>query len=318
MSEEAKKAFLITIDTEADNQWDNNHPITTKNARFLPRFQELCEKYKFKPVWLTDYEMAIEPFFVDYMGDRQKAGLCEIGMHLHAWHTPPEYPLKKVNNQRDYLIEYPENVMSKKIETMTYLLEEKFGGKPISHRSGRWTMNDTYFKLLQKYGYKVDCSVTPHLDWTRYVGATGCSGSDYTKELEYPHYISGDVLEVPLTIRKIYCYQPDLINSIHGFFSECKKMVLGRYQWLRPDNILSNMGNLKLVDKVSTEKSDYIMFMIHSSELMPGGSPIFQTNESVEILYSMIEEIFIKVSELGYVGKTLRQYRQEFKECSEN
>ena len=39
------KDFLITIDTEADNQWDFDHEISTENAKFLPRFQELAEKY---------------------------------------------------------------------------------------------------------------------------------------------------------------------------------------------------------------------------------------------------------------------------------
>lgn len=318
MNNEAEKAFLITIDTEADNQWDNNHPITTENAKFLPRFQELCEQYGFKPVWLTDYEMAMDPFFVDYMKGKQKEGLCEVGMHLHAWHTPPEYPLERVSGERDYLVEYPEDIMEKKIATMTSLIENQFGMKPTSHRSGRWTMNSTYFELLKNFGYQIDCSVTPHFDWTGHAGATGCPGSNYSKEPEYPYFVNEGVLEVPLTIRKIYRYQPGFVNNLHSFLSECKKMILGRYQWLRPDNILSNLGNLELIDKVSREKNDYIMFMLHSSELMPGGSPTFQTKESIEILYGMIEEIFDRISGSGYTGKTLRQYGQEFRRQIEN
>ncbi len=56
-----KPAFLITIDTEGDNSWQNHDRITTENTRFLPRFQALCEKYAFKPVYLTNYEMAMDP-----------------------------------------------------------------------------------------------------------------------------------------------------------------------------------------------------------------------------------------------------------------
>ena len=78
------KYFIITLDTEADNQWDYNAPITTKNTKYLPRFQELCEKYCFVPVWLTDYEMACDEDFVKYFKEKQDKGLCEIGMHLHA------------------------------------------------------------------------------------------------------------------------------------------------------------------------------------------------------------------------------------------
>ena len=89
------KKFLITIDTESDNQWDYDNPISTENAKFLPRFQELCERYKFKPTWLTNYEMANDDFFCHYMKEKQDDCLCEIGMHLHAWNTPPDYSLKK-------------------------------------------------------------------------------------------------------------------------------------------------------------------------------------------------------------------------------
>ena len=38
------KKFIITIDTEGDNQWDPHADCTTENARYLPRFQELAEK----------------------------------------------------------------------------------------------------------------------------------------------------------------------------------------------------------------------------------------------------------------------------------
>lgn len=38
-----KPAFLITIDTEGDNLWQNHDRIATENTRFLPRFQALCE-----------------------------------------------------------------------------------------------------------------------------------------------------------------------------------------------------------------------------------------------------------------------------------
>ena len=38
--------------------------------------------------------------------------------------------------------------------------------------------------------------------------------------------------------------------------------------------------------------TDYLMFMIHSSELMPGGSPNFTDSESIENLFKSITELF--------------------------
>ena len=303
------KPFLITIDTEADNQWNFDHEISTECAKFLPRFQELAERYGFKPTWLTNYEMANDDFFCHYMKEKLEAGLCEIGMHLHAWNTPPEYPLEKKFRERDYLIEYPFDVMEKKVATMTELIEKKFGKKPVSHRSGRWTTNQDYFKILHKYGYKVDCSVTPHIDWTSCVGVTGLAGSNYSKCPETPYYIYDDILEVPMTIRKKHMFVWEKPYTLYSLCRELKRFVFGRNQWLRPDASLLQKPLTKLVDIVSKE-NQYLMFMIHSSELMPAGSPNFKTTESIERLYQIIEAIFEKAVSLGYEGKTLREYAE--------
>ena len=303
------KPFLITIDTEADNQWDFDHEISTECAKFLPRFQELAERYGFKPTWLTNYEMANDDFFCHYMKEKQDEGLCEIGMHLHAWNTPPEYPLERKFRERDYLIEYPFDIMEKKVATMTELIKNKFGKKPVSHRSGRWTTNQDYFKILHKYGYKVDCSVTPHIDWTNCVGVTGLAGSDYSKCPEKPYYIYEDILEVPMTIRKKHMFVWEKPYTLYSFCREVKRFIFGRSQWLRPDASLLQKPLTKLVDIVSKE-NQYLMFMIHSSELMPAGSPNFKTSESIELLYQIIEAIFENAVSLGYEGKTLREYAE--------
>ncbi len=304
------KSFLITIDTEADNQWDFDHEISTECAKFLPRFQELCEKFGFKPTWLTNYEMANDDFFCHYMKEKLDDGLCEIGMHLHAWNTPPDYALKKTLRERDYLIEYPVEVMDAKIATMTDLIERNFGSRPVSHRSGRWTTNQEYFKILKKYGYKVDCSVTPHVDWTNCVGVTGIAGSNYLKCPEKPYYIYEDILEVPMTIRRKHMFVWERPYSLYTLCREMKRFVFGRNQWLRPDGSLLEKPLMKLVDIVSAE-NQYLMFMIHSSELMPAGSPNFKTAESIERLYEIIEAVFRKATLLGYKGKTLKEYSEE-------
>ena len=53
------KKFIITIDTEGDNlwEWKFGDAITTENVKYLPRFQNLCNDFGFKPVWLTNYEI---------------------------------------------------------------------------------------------------------------------------------------------------------------------------------------------------------------------------------------------------------------------
>ena len=63
------KYFIITIDTEGDNlwRWKPGQEITTKNVRYLARFQELCSRYGFKPVWLSNWEMINDSSFVEFI-----------------------------------------------------------------------------------------------------------------------------------------------------------------------------------------------------------------------------------------------------------
>jgi hypothetical protein len=44
--------------------------------------------------------------------------------------------------------------------------------------------------------------------------------------------------------------------------------------------------------KALRERRTYLEFMLHSSELMPGGSPTFPDQESIEALYRDLEALF--------------------------
>src|SRR5258708_24135948 len=79
----SKTPFIITIDTEGDDLWATSwgsREITTRNAAYLPRFQSLCERFRFKPVYLTNYEMVMSDVFVEFARDVVARGACEIGM----------------------------------------------------------------------------------------------------------------------------------------------------------------------------------------------------------------------------------------------
>lgn len=161
-----KKYFIITVDTEPDGQWDINAPETMENAKYIKRFQILCDQYNFKPVYLTDYVMLKDSYFTGMMNEYDQADKCEIGMHLHAWDTPPFSDLDKIKGNRPYLIEYSEQIMEEKIKILTNELRNTFSREISTHRAGRWALDKRYIQLLDKYDILVDCSITPHIDWS--------------------------------------------------------------------------------------------------------------------------------------------------------
>ena len=317
--------FIVTVDAEGDNLWAKPRAITTGNAAYLPRFQRLCEKFRFKPVYLTNYEMAMSDVFVDFARDVVSRGAGEVGMHLHAWNSPPLEALTSDDfSHQPYLIEYPDRVMREKIRAMTRLLEDRFGRKMVSHRAGRWAFDARYASMLLDEGYQVDCSVTPGVDWRANPGAPGGKGgSDYSLFDPSPHFLGGRdaaaapakaLLEVPMTVipGRLYRWSPWLYR-IPGLRRAAGR-ISPAHRWLCPVALLEKRNveaMLKLARRARRARLTHLEFMLHSSDLMPGGSPNSGSAQEVERLYASLEMLFEELS-TGCRGMTLAEFREHW------
>ncbi len=316
---EREPRLLITVDAEEDDSWAAVPSATTRNAAFLPRFQRLCESFGLRPTYLVNYAMARSAAFVEFGRDLLARRAGEIGMHLHAWNTPPIIPITE-NDARHhtYLIDYDLPVMRQKIARMTALLAETFDVPILSHRAGRWALDSRYARLLIEAGYRVDCSVTPHVNWRGHRGAPGGKGgTDYTDYPEWPYYLDpqhperpgrSTLLELPVTIlpsrpgvdRWRRLLPPRLLASRLG--GRLSRPLL----WLRP-NGRNRDEMVRVVERVRRERRPYAEFMIHSSELMPGGSPYFRRVDDIERLYDDLDVLFAAVRG-QFIGATLTEF----------
>ena len=320
----AEPAFLITIDTEGDNLWSVPATLTTENSNFLRRFQHLCERYGLVPTWLTTYEMAQCKTYRAVAEDYLDRGTGELGMHLHAWNSPPlDYQLTADDSRTlPYLIEYPEGVMEQKIAYLTELLESQFGVRPRSHRAGRWAMDARYARLLAASDYVVDCSVTPGVSLADAKGDPNDKGGTdyrgfpnrpYRMDLEHIDREDDDspLWEIPMTI----VHGPGMklrwaVDRLPRLARQVSNRLVPPAYWLRP-----NGRNLEpmfsILDKALQEDRPCVEFMLHSSELMPGGSPKFASAESIEKLYADLEALF-DAAHRSFRGTTLTAFTASF------
>lgn len=303
-----KRYFIITIDTEGDNLWavsDLKTPVRTENAGFLYRFQELCEKYGLVPTYLTNYEMANADAMKELGRTGLQKGTLEIGAHEHAWNSPPWFPLIKAPGKRGkpYLGEYPRRVIRKKLEYLTKLLEDTFQCPVTSHRGGRWCLNEAIIRELDRLGYLVDCTCTPGISWAGnpgwHIGSRGTDWSGYENHPFVLEYSSGggmkksNVMEIPVT--------------------SVQKAGKGMPKWFRPNG--SNRRELLGILNYMYEREErYIEFMLHSSELMPGGSPTFARKGQVEKLYEDLEAVFSALKQKEFCGIGLSDFARLCKE----
>src|SRR5688572_16675996 len=144
----ASPIFIITIDTEGDNIWARPRKVTTENARFLPRFQSLCDAYGFKISYLVNYEMATDPYFQEFGRSVLRRGVAEIGLHVHPWDSPPIVEMGyDASLHHTYLYELSAEMIYDKVNYLTNLLSEKFDIRPISHRAGRWGFDEQIARI---------------------------------------------------------------------------------------------------------------------------------------------------------------------------
>ncbi len=309
--------LLITIDTEGDNLWAHPCEVTTRNAAWLPAFQQLAERFGFRPTWLVNWEMAHDAACVEFLRDVLARNAGEVGLHLHAWDTPPLEPLTDDDaRHHPYLIEYPESLMHAKLERLCGVLRETFRQPLRSHRAGRWAFDGRYARWLREHGFTADCSVCPGVDWRSTKGhPNGAGGTDYRRAPRTPYFIdetnllepadapaADALLEVPMTI----AVPPSRWSKA------LIELTSKRHHWLRP-NGLNGVALRQRVDEAVDLGEAHLMFMIHSSELMPGGSPTFRDEAAIAHLNDDLAALFSHAQSRRCPGRTLGEFAADWR-----
>lgn len=327
--------FIITVDVEADNQWQRPSTLAVENIKFLPRFQALCAKYNFPPTYFVTYEVATDQNCAAILKEFQKQG-AEIAAHLHPWSTPPfiEPSTWELAHHR-FPSELPLVELAAKLKVLTEALSKNFGQTPTSFRAGRWGINGVLLKLLVEQHYLVDASITPKVSWDKHRGQTSASGGpDFRQAPSQPYYPdyqnilasgSADILEVPMTIlytglfkneknilAKNFASWPD------GLLKKIANRILFRQKWLRIFHNSKKSDWQNIYRSALANNLPILQFMIHSSELMPGASPYAKTEAAVDFIYQQLEEMFKFFTANNLSGKTLTSFANVNKKVCAN
>jgi hypothetical protein len=321
--------FIITIDTEGDNQWDHGRTLTVENIRYVPRFQKLCERYLISPTYLVTSEICEDSYareiFTEYIST-QKA---EIGAHLHSWTTPPFLDsdgYRENDNNHAFASELPRDLVAEKIKNLTCQIEKSFGKRPSSFRSGRYGFDRNLAEILTQNGYLVDSSVTPFVSWEEHPGIPGGKGGpNFIDNLPFPtmyNFGSGSLVEIPITILPTrFPLNKNLIVARKYFKNVNDNLVLRGFRkmffrtqplWLRPTPDMDIRMFNELLNETVNKRLPFIVMMFHSSELMPGCSRYRPDVESIEKLYELLEAFFVKLRDKEIGSFTLTEAAQDY------
>jgi hypothetical protein len=225
------------------------------------------------------------------------------------------------------MIEYPEAIIREKVKVLTDLLQERFGVKMVSHRAGRWAFDATYARILSEFGYRVDCSITPYV---KDVAPSRLDSDpvkvplpDYSTFPAEPYFLDEEdisragqlgILELPVTIIPNY---GRIRSAIYELFPQgaCRRLFRGIFgvpvKWFRPTRRRPRVLMQVAIEKVKAH-SDYVMFMIHSSELAAGCNPQFRNEKDIDLLYRNMHDTFQWLFQCGVKGATCREFYNAF------
>jgi hypothetical protein len=316
--------FILTIDTEGDNQWDHGRELTVENIKYVPRFQELCEKYQISPTYLVTSEVCGDGYARELFSGYVSRDKAEVGTHLHSWTTPPFADTEGLTfNDPNHVFatELSEELLRAKLRNLTESIEASFGKRPTSFRSGRFGFNNTVARLLAESSYLIDSSVTPYTSWTVNKGLPrGAGGPDFLDSNPFPYRYDFDgtsLLEIPVTILPTRFPLKNNNRLAVSYFRQVDSNILlkvlrklffsNQPLWLRPLEWMSIELFRELLDEASRIRLPYLVMMFHSSELMPGCSIYRKDEGSVEELYELLEGLFILLKERKIESVTLTE-----------
>lgn len=320
-----KKFITLTIDVEPDctPTWRYSDPLTFRGVEqgIGQRLHPLFRKHQIVPTYLINNVVLEDDKSVEVL--RSLPGQFELGTHLHPEFIEPEkefvdYAGKKGEGNCCFL---PPEIEYKKIENITRLFETRFDHQPVSFRAGRFSAGASTIASLEKCGYKVDTSVTPHVKWN---DKTRAEAVDFSDAPEQPYLIEpgtilgqsekGRLLQVPVSIT----------TAKASLWNELKRTHLGMRDsirnwkpvWLRP--VYSDLKEMmNLVETYTRKYSDrevmVFNMMFHNVEAMPALSPYTKTEEDCKRYLQLLENFFIYCAEKNITGIKLGDLYDLFK-----
>ncbi|MHA4842643.1 polysaccharide deacetylase family protein [Flavitalea antarctica] len=314
-----KKFLTISIDVEPDcsRDWTYSNPLTFRGVHegIGKILHPLFQRHKIKPTYLMNNVVMEDPDSVTLM--KSLKGELEIGTHLHPEFIEPQkqfFDYAGKTARRNCCFYSPE-IETAKLANISRLFESRFGYSPTSFRAGRFSAGPNTVKSLLDLGYKVDTSVTPHINWC---DPTREYPVDFTGALEQPYFIEGGtilcesdkkqgLLQVPVTIGMLRKSRlQHLATSGIGVFRKAQR---NKRCWLRP--AYSRFADMKeLVTQYSHNYGDreVIVFnmMFHNIEVIPGLSPYTLTKRDCDKYINTLELFFdyCNVQNIRSVGLT--------------
>ncbi len=188
-----RPGLLITVDTEEAFDWSrfDHDDVAVLDPEALRPFQDLCAAHGYRPLYFLTYQVMRHGPSRDFFAALRAQGLADLGVHLHAWTTPPtddgggHYYCWQCN--------LPEDLYRRKLTSLVATFRAAFGVDPIAHRAGRYGIDRAACAGLAEAGLRYDFSPSPGFDFS------AAAGPDFSGMSPRPFVVDGGAGPVRVT-----------------------------------------------------------------------------------------------------------------------
>ena len=291
-----KLKVLITIDVEEEGLFRDRYPLQVKdveNVPFLSVLDALVQKHALRPSLLVSYQVIRHQPHAEYLIALNEKWNGELGLHLHPWNTPPLVDLpyaEPICSEK-----MPDDLLAAKLQTLIDRFI-RLGQYPTAFRMGRFNLGHRLFGVLEKTPVIVDSSIAPMRCYYRELNHFSAPSDPYYPDPRCPTRPGGSsILEVPVTILPLVksagpmlahmaARRPTMVPWIS------KMAMYGGSIPAQPN--WTGLAIVKMAILLHLLRGGHALTItLHSSELMPGGSPLRKTWHQVRQFLDRLDHL---------------------------
>jgi len=315
--------LAISVDTEEDD-WGSysEDGASTRNIAHLPEVQALFERHNARPTYLVTRPPLLHGESLAVLRDLAARSDVEMGIQCHPWNTPP---LLKEASTTSMMCGLPLETNRAKIRELGGLFRRELRVPPRVFRTGRWALGPTVAGALKDEGYAVDCSVSPHIDWS------SSGGPDYSEAPTEPYRFhpadplrpdaEGTMIQLPTTIGFLSGNQHRggrVRRRLErgplarlGAVGVLDRLGFLNRRWLSPE-ISTGPEMIRLTETLVAAGHRFLQMTFHSCTLLPGATPFVRTQRDRSAFVERLGAFLDYSVRAGFTFRTLSEAAEDF------
>ena len=274
---------IVSLDVEEEGLFSGNYAASgcgVRNVALLRRLAPLTLELGFPLTLFCAHAVFADAEACGHLAWMRDHCGAEIAAHLHHWSTPPLDARHDPHTPPERTDRLPRDLLRRRLHT---LLEagRAFQSAPLtSFRMGRWDLKAAIRPLLAEAGITLDSSVCP-LRTFRHGPDHFLAPADPWWPEDTPGLLESPITQIPLS--------RTLARAWHALVGQRWADAFHFWGALSANPVWHAPAVMRAAVRLHRARGGKVLHLfLHSSELLPGGSPHVPDQQAADALYGKL------------------------------